>query len=103
MIGIKKEGNKRQYMQLILKRAISKHDQVLLRVSNPPLLLQENLTNTFVYLSQMVKGRKFASCGYSWRNSWCLILREEFVNIIMVFKILGGMSRKKYIKESMKV
>lgn len=66
MIGIKKAiGNKRQYMQLILKRAISKHDQVLLRVSNPPLLLQENLTNTFVYLSQMVKGQKFASCGYS--------------------------------------
>ena len=90
MIGIKKAiGNKRQYMQLILKRAISKHDQVLLRVSNPPLLLQENLTNTFVYLSQMVKGQKFA-------------LREEFVNI-MVLKILEGMSRKKYIKESMKV
>lgn len=104
MMGIKKTiGNKRQYIQLILKKAISKRDQVLLRVSNPPLLLQENLTSTFVYLSQLVKDRKLASCGYSWRNCWCLILKAEFVNIIMVFKILEGMSRKKYIKESIKV
>jgi len=66
MMGIKKTiGNKRQYIQLILKKAISKRDQVLLRVSNPPLLLQENLTSTFVYLSQLVKDRKLASCGYS--------------------------------------
>lgn len=97
-------GTNSHYTHFILKRKekpsanVARHPKILWGVSNPPLLLEKDITSIFIYYPQKVNNLRTVSCGYSCRNCECLVLKERTLNTTAIFKIFEELSSEKDIK-----